>query len=60
VDELQEILERKIRELASGVLSEPQSLSLDCSAEADVRMGPCGQERMFACLFCPVDGAVCG
>lgn len=47
--ELQRILERQVRKLASGVLSEPQRASFDGSSEADVRM--LGRhERMFSLL----------
>jgi hypothetical protein len=48
VDELQKVFERQIRELASGVLVQPQRPSLDCSAEAGmgVRLGR--HEQMFA------------
>ena len=46
--ELQRVLERQVRELASGVLGQPESSALDCSAEADVSVGLGGQERMFA------------
>ena len=48
MDELQKILERQVRELASGVLSEPERSTLDRSAEANVSVGLGGQERMFA------------
>ena len=46
--ELERVLERKVRELAGGVLSEPQGSALDRSAEADVSVRLRGQERMFA------------
>jgi hypothetical protein len=45
--ELQRILERQVRELASGVFSEPECSALDCTAEANVGVGLGGQERMF-------------
>ena len=48
MDELQRVLERQVRELASGVLGQPQCSALDRSAEADVSVGLGGQERMFA------------
>jgi hypothetical protein len=50
VNELEQIFEREIRQLASGVLSEPQRPSLDCPLEADVGVGLGGQERMFSPL----------
>ena len=49
MDELQRVLERQVRELAGGVLGQPQSSALDRSAEPDVRVGLGGQERMFSC-----------
>jgi len=51
VDELEGILERKVRELASGVLGHPEGSALDCSAEADVGMGFRRHERMLLCMF---------
>jgi hypothetical protein len=48
MDELQNILEREIRQLASRVLGQPESAALDRSAEADVRVGLGGHERMFS------------
>ena len=50
MDELQRILERQVRELASGVLGQPQCSAFDRSAEADVSVRLCGQERMFTGL----------
>lgn len=47
MDELQRVLKRQVRELASSVLSQPQRPSLARSAEADVRVGLGGHERMF-------------
>ncbi len=44
--ELQRVLERQVRKLASSVLGQPQRSALDRSAEADVRVGLGGQERM--------------
>jgi hypothetical protein len=46
--ELQRVLERQVRELAGGVLGHPEGSALDCSAEADVRVGLGGHERMFS------------
>ena len=43
--ELQRVLERQVRELAGGVLGQPYGSTLDCSAEADVRVGLGGHER---------------
>ena len=51
MDELQRVLERQVRELAGGVLGQPEGSALDRSAEADVSMGLGGQERMFACVI---------
>jgi hypothetical protein len=50
MDELQSILERQVRQLAGGVLGEPECATLDRAAEADVSVGLGGQERMFARL----------
>ena len=44
--ELQRVLERQVRELASCVLCQPERSALDGSAETNVS----GQERMFAAL----------
>lgn len=54
MDELDQILKREVREFASGVFSQPQCSSLDCSLEPDVSVGLRGQERMFA-----LTGAAC-
>ena len=48
VDELERVLERQVRELASCVLGEPECTALDRSAEADVRVRLGGHERMFS------------
>jgi len=48
MDQLEQVLERQVRELAGGVLGEPQRPPLDRSAEADVGVGLSGQERMFS------------
>ena len=48
VDELQCVFEREVRELASGVLCQPQCAALDRSAEASVRVGLRVHERMFS------------
>jgi len=45
---LQRVLERQIRELAGGVLGQPQRPALDRTAEADVRVWLRGHEHMFA------------
>jgi hypothetical protein len=50
MDELEQVLQRKIRELAGRVLSEPQRTALDCPAEPDVCVRLGGQERMFSGL----------
>ena len=55
MDELQRVLEWQAREFAGGVLGQPQSATLDRSAEADVRMWLGGQERMFSCDRRPAD-----
>jgi hypothetical protein len=47
VDELERVLEREVRELARSILGEPERSALDRSAEADVRVGLGGQDRMF-------------
>jgi hypothetical protein len=47
---LQGVLERQVRELASGVLGHPQGAALDCSPKADVGVRLRGQERMFSRL----------
>jgi hypothetical protein len=49
MDELERVLERQVRELASGVLGHPQSSALDSSAEADVSVGLSRHEHMFSC-----------
>ena len=46
--ELQRVLERKVRELASSVLGHPQRSTLDRSAEAGVGVCLGCHERMFA------------
>ena len=46
--ELQRVPERQVRELASGVLSQPEGATLDRSAEADLSVRLAGHERMFA------------
>ena len=48
--ELQRVLERQVRKLASRVLGQPQRSALDGYAEANVRVRLSGQERMFARL----------
>ena len=48
MDELQQILEREVRELACRVLSEPERPTLDRSTEADVGVRLRSQERMFS------------
>jgi hypothetical protein len=48
VDELPRILEQQVRKLAGRVLSQPQSTTLDRSAEADVSVGLGGHEHMFS------------
>jgi hypothetical protein len=50
MDELQRILERQVREFASGVLGHPQRPTLDRSAEADLSVRLRSQERMFPLL----------
>jgi hypothetical protein len=47
MDELQRVLERQIRELASSVFGHPESRTLYRVAEADVGVRLGGQERMF-------------
>ena len=44
--ELQRVLERQVRELASGVLSQPECSALDRSAEADVSVGLGGHKNV--------------
>jgi hypothetical protein len=51
MDELQEIFERNVRQLAGGVLGHPQGTSLDRPAEADVRVRLGSHERMFPRLY---------
>jgi hypothetical protein len=46
--ELQRVLQRKVRQLAGGVLGHPERPALDGSAEADVSVRLGGHERMFA------------
>jgi hypothetical protein len=46
--ELQRVLERQVRKLAGGVLGQPESSALDCSAEPNVRVRLRGHERMFS------------
>lgn len=48
MDELQRVLEREVRQLASGVLGHPQRPALDRPTEADVSVGLRGHERMFS------------
>ena len=48
MDELERILERQVRELASGILGGPERPALDGSPEADVSMRLRGHEHMFA------------
>jgi hypothetical protein len=49
MDELQRVLERQVRELAGGVLGQPEGSALDSAAEADVSMRLCGHyEHMFS------------
>ena len=50
MDELQRVLKRQVRKLASGVLGQPECSALDRSAETDMRVRLRGQERMFARL----------
>jgi hypothetical protein len=40
MDELERVLERQVRDLASGVFSEPECSALDGATEADVRVCP--------------------
>jgi hypothetical protein len=47
VDELESVLEWKVRELARSVLGHPERATLDRSAEASVSVSLCGHERMF-------------
>jgi hypothetical protein len=44
---LEQVLERQVRELASGVFGEPECSAFDGSVEADLGMRLRGQERMF-------------
>jgi hypothetical protein len=48
MDKLQRVWEREVRELASGILGEPEGSAFYRSAEADVSVRLGGQERMFA------------
>ena len=48
MDELKRIPKGQVRELAGGVLGQPQRSALDRSAEGDVGVRLGGQERMFA------------
>jgi hypothetical protein len=50
MDELQGVLEREVRELARGVLRQPERTSLDRSAEADAGARVSCHERMFSPL----------
>jgi hypothetical protein len=46
--QLERVFERQARQLAGRVLSHPKRTALDRSVEADVGVGLCRQERMFA------------
>lgn len=48
MDELQGVLERKVRQLACRVLGRPQCPVFDRSSEEDVRVGLRCHERMFS------------
>jgi hypothetical protein len=48
VDELEQVLKRQVRELASSILSEPERSALNRLTKPDLRVRLGGQERMFA------------
>jgi hypothetical protein len=48
VDELQKVRERQVREVAGGVLGQPECSALYRSTEADVSVRLGGHERMFS------------
>src|SRR5262249_44535353 len=57
VDELERVLEREVRQLAGGVLCQPQRAALDRPAEADLGVRLRGHERMFSLLDCQYERA---
>ena len=48
VNSLERVLEREVREFASGVLGMPEGAALDRAAEADLSVGLGGNEHMFS------------